>query len=80
MELFFGVEAELCSGGSGESAECFGDFLRRGDGGDWKGGGDGNYLCRFLPITVLLFQIFVQLIMIRCEGVLHPPSEVIKTE
>lgn len=32
-------------------------------------GGNGDYLCRFLPMTVLLFQIFVQLISIRLGGV-----------
>lgn len=44
-------------------------------------GGNGNYLCRFLLINMLLFHMFVQLILIRCEGVhRHAPSEVIKTE
>lgn len=31
-------------------------------------GGNGDYLCRFIPISVLLFHMFVQLILIRCEG------------
>lgn len=72
MELFFGVEAELCSGGSGESAECFGDFLERVDGRDWKGG-MGIICVDFFPINMLLFHMFVQLILIRCEGVHHHP-------
>lgn len=38
-----------------------------------KGGGMGIICVDFFTIIMLLFQIFVQLILIRCEGVHHHP-------
>lgn len=36
-------------------------------------GGNGDYLWQFFTMNMLLIQIFVQLILIRCEGVHHHP-------
>lgn len=45
-----------------------------------KGGGNGNYLWHFFPMTVLLFQMLSVDIDTAWRSTPSRPSEVIKTE